>query len=61
MTHQGKAVQVKHVDESRQIVCKRVVVITMAGLVGAAVPSPVVGDAAQTAIDHCDHLVLPHP
>jgi hypothetical protein len=61
MPHQRHAIQAERVDEAREVVRQRVVVVAIAGMIGAPVAAPVVSKAAQVVLDKADHLVLPHP
>src|SRR5208282_6848736 len=60
MADQGSVAHVELLDDGGQVVGERVVIVAAAGLAGAAMTAPIVGDAARALRDQRSHLVLPH-
>ena len=59
--HEGHVTKVEALEQRRQIIGKRVVVIAVPGPVGATVTPSVVGDAPKSPSCEVRNLELPHP
>jgi hypothetical protein len=57
---QGNAGEIEPVEQRGQVIGESVEFVSLAGVIGPAVPPAVVGDGAESALCEVQHLVLPH-
>jgi hypothetical protein len=60
MGDQADVFEIEGREHGCQVIGERVVVITASGVVGSAMPPPVVGDAAHARVGEGQHLGSPH-